>query len=267
MSHIELDINDLTNLSDKIKDINGKISNLETKIDSKFGRARKHELYTDGFKKIKKYLEDQVTKMGEVKIKLERFQNEVISTEKAYSDRFNDIAIPTFQSTASSLTVASSPSSILGTSLIGGADGQVQENETVDSNETINSNGLIDSEETVTYKSTSKDSSNSGGFDAWGSLAAAAGVVGAGGVGTAAYIRSKAKEEDEEKKEEPKYVTIKPGEQDSHRNIYPFILDNQDVRPPMSGQPVMPQTPGGNMFPHMMEPQQVPQNNNVVGEE
>ena len=249
MSHIELDINDLTNLSDKIKGIKVKLNNLETTIDSKFGRAKKYELYINGFKKIRKYLEDQVVKMDEMKIKLERYQNEIINIEKTYSDRFNGIVIPNFQSTASNLSVTSSPSYNLG------AVSQITEQILEENNN-----------DTVTYQSTSEEKTNSGGLGEWGSLAAAAGIVGAGGLGTAAFIRSKTKEQDDDKKEETKYVTVNHGEQKNNVNKLPFIFDSSAIQQNPTNQPVMPRIPG-NMFPHIIDTQQSQSNNNVIGEE
>ena len=246
MSHIELDINDLTNLSDKIKDIKVKLNNLETTIDSKFGRAKKYELYINGFKKIRKYLEEQVVKMDEMKIKLEKYQNEIMNIEKSSSDRFNDIAIPIFQSTASSLSVASPSNPNLGS--------------------TIQGNNQENNNDTVTYRSTNEEKSNGGGLGPWGSLAAAAGIVGAGGFGTAAFIRSKAKEQEKENKEETKYVTVNHGGQNNIGNINPFILDNSTLQQNQINQPVIPRSPG-NMFPPIIETQQSQPNNNMIGEE
>lgn len=250
MSHIELDVNDLTNLSDKIKEIKIKISNLETIIDSKFGRAKKHELYVNGFKKVKNYLEDQATRMSEMKRRLEKYQSGIISVEKAYTDRFNDIAIPSFQSTASSLNVTRGQSTLINNNLL--------ENQVMQSSENV-----------VTYQSSSSEESSGGGLSNWGSLAAAAGVVGAGGFGTAAYIRSKTKDEEEKKenKEGPKYVTM-PTSEHSQRNMYPFILEEQNKETQPISQPVSPQTPG-NMFPYIMGGQQVQptEQNNVLVEE
>ena len=107
MAHIEIDTNDLTLLSNDINEMNAKIDNLKSIINTKYDKVKELNFYLNGFKNISNYLESQVTKMNGVKAKLEKYQNNIINIEKSYSEKFNDIAVPSFQSNSDNLVAVS----------------------------------------------------------------------------------------------------------------------------------------------------------------
>lgn len=237
MAHIEIDTDDLSLLANDINEMNVKIDNLKSTINTKYDKVKNMNFYTEGFNNISKYLESQVSKINGIKSKLKKYQDEIVSIEKTYSEKFNDVVVPNLQSSSASLVVMSP--SITGNpgSTATGKDTQpettsqtqtVSQTTSVETSPTVitnTQNGANFVESTtpndVTNKEKNKNTSNSNssgnqtkadptvdneesktGLNVFGVLAGAAGIVGAGGLAAHAVMKSKDEEEDKEDKEE-----------------------------------------------------------------
>lgn len=189
MSHIEINTDDLTLLSNDINAIKTKITSLKETINSKFGAVKDLNFYEAGFNNINSYLEQELTTLTEVKTKIEKYQNDVMGVENSFSEKFNNINVPNITSNASSLAVVS-PAAF------------AQSTTPPTNNSFFQSTDTTGSEKKEEKQASSNNAeSSSGGSNVLGVLAGAAGIIGAAGLGTAAYMKSKEKEDEEEKKE------------------------------------------------------------------
>ena len=189
MSHIEINTDDLTLLSNDINAIKTKITSLKETINSKFGAVKDLNFYEAGFNNINSYLEQELTTLTEVKTKIEKYQNDVMGVENSFSEKFNNINVPNITGNASSLAVVS-PAAF------------AQSTTPPTNNSFFQSTDTTGSEKKEEKQVSSNNAeSSSGGSNVLGVLAGAAGIIGAAGLGTAAYMKSKEKEDEEEKKE------------------------------------------------------------------
>ena len=248
MAHIEVDTDDLTLFSNDIKEMSKKIENLDNLLSSKFNKAKEYDMYSEGFRKMRNYLDAQKTRMEGIRTKIEQYQNDITNMEKTFSSRFSSIVVPNFSTDTSSSNqtsqpvqqqpVASAPisqsvtSAAPSTTAVPVADTTTDKaNEIVEDTTTETSNSLIvnNTEEPVVPpvdvnpidddKSVVTTGSKSGfNFDPWIAIAGAAGLASVGGIAAAAAMSAKSSKPKEEKKAEPQQYQPREPQQSLNRN-------------------------------------------------
>lgn len=189
VAHIEVDTNDLTLLAKDIDVMKEKLDNLRKSVSSNFKISKSYGLYSDGFNRMNSYISAEISKLNGMKSKLEKYQSEMDNTEKAYSDKFNNIGLPDIQYSGSNLTVIDPSEFIKPKQDIVNDEGQNQVNY---SNPTT---------------STTKSSSSGGGVNVLGAVAGVVGAIGIGGVVAAAAMK-KSEDEDKELEETKDKYTL-----------------------------------------------------------
>ena len=198
---------------------------------------KEYDMYSEGFRKLRSYLEAQKARMEGIKNKIEQYQDDLINAEKKYSSRFNSIVVPSFatdtsgsrpssqqvqqkpvasapvsQSTQSvSPSTTATPSTNTPTEEISDTTSE-KANEMVSDttvNNVFNNNNGGTSIPPVGVQPVAQDKIVTTGaksgfnFDPWIALAGAAGIAGVGGIAAAAAMSAKSSKPKEEKKEEP----------------------------------------------------------------
>ena len=237
MAHIEVDTDDLTLFSNDIKEMSQRIDNLDTMLSSKFIKAKEYDMYSEGFRKMRNYLDSQKARMEGIRSRIEQYQNDMINMEKTFSSRFSSIVVPNFSTDTSGSRptaqpvqqqpVASAPVSQSAVSnQPSAAATPVADTTTEKANEIVTDTTLetevetndsllinnteepvvppVDVQPGVDDKTVVTTGSKSGfNFDPWVALAGAAGLAGVGGIAAAAAMSAKSSKPKEEKKEEP----------------------------------------------------------------
>ena len=245
MGIIELDTEDLTLFSNDIKVIDSKIQNMESYMNTKFSDAVGFNLYSDGFNKIKKYLEERREQLKALKSAVERYQDTMVSIEKTHISRFNDISLPIINDVGAPTQPEnnnnpvpavnpqpsnnnnsnnnynnnnnSSNNNVLNNATVNsdskGVDDSKVEDLTIDTEpltEVIPSETVETPEPVVPVAPVKEETGEEGGkgFDPWWTMAGIAGVAGLGGVAAAAVSANSNKEEKEKEKDtEVQYTT------------------------------------------------------------
>ena len=211
MAHIEIDTEDLSLLSNDINEMNVKIDNLKSTINTKFENIKDNNFYLEGFKKINTYLEKQVEKMNTFKFNLSNYQNDINNLENVFSEKFNSITIPNLQSNGSSLVVVMPTVNVTPTVQNNYEGVNTTTNSSNELNDETKKEEKIESkkeekpiekkDEVIVQKPVEKNEKkedNNTGFNVFGALAGTVGVLGGGALAAAGIKKYKENNEDEE---------------------------------------------------------------------